>query len=175
MLKTSICKTSLFHMSGRKKNTAYTMLVMVLVLSVFSGLLSVPLESNSSDGDYITVIDALDRIVTIRLPINRVVIGGKGDGLLVSVAYMFPEAESSLYGLSSSIVIDNYLSLVDFDIGSKITLVDRFSVEEIAKMKPSVVLLKSYMKADIGDSLESLGVSVVYLELEDLDSHQQSI
>ena len=162
-------------MSRRIQNPAYVLLVAFLAITVFSGLLFNPLISETDDGEYITVVDALDRIITIKLPINRIVIGGKGDGLLVSVAYMFPKAASSLYGLTTSVGSTNYLSSVDPDIGSKMTLVDRFSVEEIAKMNPSVVILKSYMKADLGDSLENIGVSVVYIELENLESYLRDI
>lgn len=118
------------------------------------------------------VTDALGRTVKIKTPINRVIITGKSAWPILTVAYMFPNAKNVLYGLSPSINVPLFQK-IDPNITSKIVSTE-LSVEEIANAKPDVVILKSTMKK-LGDQLEELGISVVYVDFENLESYLRDL
>ncbi len=124
----------------------------------------------------LTVTDCLNRTITIDEPIERIIFTGRGNALTLSVAYLFENAQERIYGLSESYVDATLFSMVDPAIADKVLAgIDDMSVEELAAQEPDVVVLKSYLKADVGDPLESLGVNVVYLDLEDLDSYLRDV
>jgi iron complex transport system substrate-binding protein len=50
------------------------------------------------------------------------------------------------------------------------TLLDKnAAAEQIAPLTPDLVVLKTYMKESLGDSLEAIGIPVIYLDLETPD------
>ncbi|MEM2998563.1 MAG: ABC transporter substrate-binding protein [Thermoproteota archaeon] len=100
------------------------------------------------------------------------VITGAGSWPIVTVAYMFPNAKNVLYGLRGEVDCPLF-RMVDPSIESKIvpTTSATPNVEEIVAMNPDVVILKSTMKLTIGDSLEELGIKVVYVDFENLNSY----
>jgi iron complex transport system substrate-binding protein len=126
--------------------------------------------------DYFTVIDCLNRTVTIKEPVEKLIFTGRGSALTLSVAYLFESAPEKIYGLTESFAESNLFTLVDPAISEKVLNgAQDMSVEEIAAQEPDLVVLKRYLKADYGDPLESLGISVVYLDLENLDSYIRDI
>ncbi|MEM2321265.1 MAG: ABC transporter substrate-binding protein [Candidatus Bathyarchaeia archaeon] len=126
----------------------------------------------SKSQETIEVIDALGRTVKIKMPINRVIITGKGSWPIMTVAYMFPNAKKVLYGLSSSLN-STLFRMIDPNLADKIVPVE-LSVEEISKAKPDVVILKTTMRS-LGDQLEELGIHVVYVDLENLESYVRDL
>jgi iron complex transport system substrate-binding protein len=151
------------------------LIVSLLLLAIVVATYLFWWTSNPEEGS-IAISDALGRTVKIKTPINRVIITGKGSWPITTVAYMFPEAKSDLYGLSGDINVPLF-RMIDPDITSKIvpTLGAESNVEEIATMNPDVVILKSTMKSSIGDSLEGLGIKVVYVDFENMDSYLRDI
>jgi len=142
-------------------------LLLILCLTAYYAWLS----PNQNEGT-IMVTDALGRTVKIKTPINRVIITGKSAWPILTVAYMFPNAKNVLYGLSPSINVPLFQK-IDPNITSKIVSTE-LSVEEIANAKPDVVILKSTMKK-LGDQLEELGISVVYVDFENLESYLRDL
>lgn len=160
-------------------NNQKTIIIVVLLVAIITGG-AYQISRNQGNPveatQYITVTDCLNRTVQIETPIEKIVFTGRGHALTVSVAYLFDTAPEKIIGLSDTITESLLFSLVDPNIAEK--LVEgamEMSVEEIAAQSPDVVVLKSYLKADVGDPLESLGVKVVYLDLEDLDSYARDV
>ncbi|MEM3898932.1 MAG: ABC transporter substrate-binding protein [Candidatus Bathyarchaeia archaeon] len=143
-----------------------SLLLLVLCLTAYYAWLS----PNLNEGT-IVVTDALGRTVKIKMPVNKVIITGKSAWPITTVAYMFPNAKNVLYGLSASINVSLFQK-IDPDLASKIVPTTELSVEEIAKAQPDVVILKSTpsMK-ELGDQLEGLGINVVYVDFENLESY----
>ncbi len=143
-----------------------SILLVVLCLTAYHAWLS----PNRNEGT-IVVTDALGRTVKIKSPINRLIITGKGSWPIITVAYMFPKAKNVLVNLSASINVPLFQK-VDPNLASKTVQTTELSVEEIANAKPDVVILKatSAMKAK-GDQLEELGINVVYVDFENLESY----
>jgi iron complex transport system substrate-binding protein len=133
-------------------------------------------SSRESRKEFVTVTDALNRVVQLKLPIKRVVVTGKGSWPIITVAYMFPNAKNVLYGLSGEVDCPLF-RMVDPGIKSKIipTIGVTPNVEEVAAMNPDVVVLKSTMKLTVGDSLEGLGIKVVYVDFENLNSYVRDV
>lgn len=141
-----------------------SILLVVLCLTAYHAWLSL----NRNEGT-IMVTDALSRTVKIKTPINRVIITGKSAWPIITVAYMFPNAKNVLINLSASINVPLFQK-IDSNIASKTVQTSELSVEEIAKAKPDVVILKSTMK-ELGDQLEVLDINVVYVDFENLESY----
>jgi len=98
---------------------------------------------------------------------QRIVIAGKSSTLIMDAVYMFPEAVDRVisYGLGTQ-TGKNFLSVVDPKLDSKTGLENTVSAEQIAPLKPDLVILKDYLKDSLGTPLEALGIKVVYLNLE---------
>jgi iron complex transport system substrate-binding protein len=154
-----------------RKGVLAIVIVMLLLATSLAVYLILQMKSPSEE-NFIIVTDALGRSVNITLPINRVIISGKSAWPITTVAYMFPNAKNVLYGLSENINVTLFQT-VDPNITSKIvsTAAAEPNVEEIVAMDPDVVILKTLMKSTIGDSLEELGIKVVYVDFETLDSY----
>lgn len=155
-----------------RKSVITVIIVIVLLLAACLAGYWIWQRSPKSEENFIIVTDALGRDVNITLPINRVVIAGKSAWPITTVAYMFPNAKNVLYGLSENINV-SLSQMIDPNITSKIvsTAGAEPNVEEVAAMDPDVVILKTSMKSTIGDSLEELGIKVVYVDFENLDSY----
>ncbi len=126
----------------------------------------------------LTVTDGLGRTVQIDLPINKVIITGKAAWPTVSVAYMFPSAKNRIYSLGQMVATASLFRMIDPDIDSKVVAgieIDMPNIEEVAAQNPDVVILKSYMKSKLGDPLESLGIKLVYVDLENPDTYLRDI
>jgi len=152
------------------------LIILLLLVTLLSAYFLVRQRETPGTHASITVTDALGRTVQIALPISKVIITGKGSWPIVTVAYMFPSAKNLLYGLSELTDVP-LLRMVDPDIESKIvpTMGGIPNVEEIAAENPDVVILKTTMKSRLGDQLEELGINVVYVDLEDLDSYLRDV
>jgi iron complex transport system substrate-binding protein len=143
-----------------------------MVYAVFSPGKS-PQSKNS-----ITVIDALGRSVKIDLPVKKVIITGRSAFPIVTVAYMFPEAENLVYDVDPSMANVELFKMIDPNIESKTNSqlgTSSPNIEDVAREKPDVVILKTSMKSGFGDSLELLGIKVVYVDFENLDSYLRDL
>ncbi|MBS7605325.1 MAG: ABC transporter substrate-binding protein [Candidatus Bathyarchaeia archaeon] len=166
----------------RKRVAVIIVLILLIVISLvayYAWLSPIPSGIPSSErGEsqetvkFIEVVDALGRTVKIRAPINKVIITGRGSWPIVTVAYMFPNAKKVLYGLSPSLN-STLFQAIDPNISDKIVSAE-LNVEEISKAKPDVVILKTTMKS-LGGQLEELGISVVYVDLENLESYVRDL
>lgn len=153
------------------------------VIIIFSALLLLAIYASAPSffnddtppDEYVTITDALGRDVQVNLPIEKVIVAGKANGLVLSVAYMFPSAADLLSNLDSSLFKSPLFRQVDPDIDSKSILEDRLNIEEIVAQEPDVVVLKSSMKSKVGDPLENVGMTVVYVDFEELESYQRDI
>ncbi|MEM3550610.1 MAG: ABC transporter substrate-binding protein [Candidatus Bathyarchaeia archaeon] len=156
-------------------------LASTIILIVLIGFLGIYLFSwqreNPTGKGRIEVTDALGRTVEIALPVKRVIITGQSAWPIITVAYMFSNAKSLLYGLGKDINVPLF-QLVDPNIESKIDL-DIYgtgpNLEAVASKNPDVVILKSTMKSNLGDPLEELGFKVVYVDFESLDSYMRDV
>jgi iron complex transport system substrate-binding protein len=115
----------------------------------------------------LTLIDALGRAVTFDAPPQRIVLAGKSNLTIAETVYLFPEAQARVVGLVvGKQPVGDFLSLVDRAWDEKTHLAPDAGPEQIAPLKPDVVLLRSFTAETLGRALEELDIPVVYLELE---------
>lgn len=123
-----------------------------------------------------TVTDAAGRRVAFdRIP-DRIVLGGRAVFMVADALYAFPEAWSRLVGTSEiDQGLGNFLAAVDPKYGEKVTLPGAAGAEQIAALKPDVVILKSFMAESLGRPLGALGIPVLYVDFESPEQYQRDL
>ena len=126
-------------------------------------------SNNRTDGQptAFTVIDDLERATIFQTLPMRIVVAGKATSLLLDAIYMFPEAKERVVAYELRLQNkDNFMTVVEPNSEEKALLNKDSGVEQIAPMRPDLVILKTYMREKLGKPLEELGIPVVYLDLE---------
>lgn len=112
------------------------------------------------------VEDALGRVLSFDPLPQRIVVPGKASWIVGHPLFLFPEAADRVlamevrHGTVSNFldaVVPGFIDLPHLDTNS--------GPEQIAPLHPDAAILKSYLK-DLGDSLELIGIPVVYVNLE---------
>jgi len=148
---------------------------LTLLLSILVGLLAACAPEQPADTS-LQVTDALGRTVSFSSAPERIVIAGKASGLLVNAFYLFPGYDDRLVGYENRMQPSNdFIPLVSPGLASKTLLEVDAAAEQIAPLKPDVVILKTYMKEKLGDPLEELSIPVVYLEMENPEQFTRDI
>jgi iron complex transport system substrate-binding protein len=123
-----------------------------------------------------TVQDALDRQVQFAAPPQRIVIAGKALFMLANAAYTFPQAKDRIIAMGkTSQGTGNFIALIDPQYEQKATIAGDAGAEQIAAYQPDLVLLKSYLAESLGKPIETLGIAVVYLDLETPEQYQRDL
>ncbi len=124
----------------------------------------------------LTLTDALGRTVTLDALPQKIVVAGKASSLILDAMYMFPEAVDRVISYSKgSQTGKNFLAVVDPRLGEKTAFENNVGAEQIAPLKPDLVVLKDYLKDSLGAPLEALGIKVVYLNLETTDTFSRDV
>jgi iron complex transport system substrate-binding protein len=115
----------------------------------------------------LTVVDALGRSVEFSELPQRIVVAGKSSLTIINALYLFPEAKERVAGL----VVGRqkpgqFLGFVDPEFDQKTVLEVEAGPEQIAPLKPDVVILRSFMEEKLGKPLEQVDLPVVYVDLE---------
>ena len=99
----------------------------------------------------VTVIDALGREITFTEPPIRIVTTGKGVILILDAAYMFPAAPERIVAMGNAAQgTGNFISMIDPSYDTKVILQNDAGAEQIAAVKPDLVILKSYLAETVG-------------------------
>lgn len=115
----------------------------------------------------ITIQDALGRTVTLDKAPERIVLAGKAVIMVTDAVYAFPGANSKIVGISNTNQgRGDFISLLDPNYAQKVTLANDVGPEQVAALQPDLVIMKSFLAESLGSPLETLGIPVVYLNLE---------
>jgi iron complex transport system substrate-binding protein len=124
----------------------------------------------------IKLVDALGREVTFEKAPERIVIAGRATTLVADALYLFPEAGERISAIElRSQSAKKFLDVVDPAFGEKAPLEMNAAAEQIAPLKPDVVVMKSAMAEKLGTPLEQLGIPVVYVDLETPETFTKDI
>ncbi len=151
--------------------------ILVAALVILAGCATPPpAPAATTTPPPIVITDAMGRTVTLPKTPERVVIAGGSGALVADAAYLFPEATTRLVALSlGKTVPSSFQALVDPQLSAKTIMDVQVGPEQIAAVKPDVVLVKSYMAQQLGKPLENLGLPVVYVDLETPDQYQRDL
>lgn len=158
----------------RYRYTLLSALAILMIASACSPTVVEPEAQPTNEGaiaseadSSFTITDALGRELDFEQPPQRVVIAGRASSLLANALYLFPEASQRIVGIENrSQSASPILPVIDPDSSDKIFFEKNAGPEQIAPTQPDVVILKSYMAESLGEPLEILGITVVYLDLE---------
>jgi iron complex transport system substrate-binding protein len=124
----------------------------------------------------ITVVDALDRTVTLDAVPQRIVVTGKGLFMIADAIYAFPEAGQRIVAINSTLQnADAFLPMIDPNFGDKAVLDGDAGAEQIASYTPDLVILKTSSAEKIGTPIEALGIPVIYVDFETPETYQRDI
>jgi len=124
----------------------------------------------------VTVVDALGRTVELAAPPQRIVVAGKSSLNILDTLYLFPAAAERLVGfVAGQQKAGEFLSLVDPAFEEKAMLAVEAGPEQIAPLRPDVVLLRSSMADKLGKALEQVSLPVVYLDLETPEQYLRDV
>lgn len=123
-----------------------------------------------------TVTDALGREVKFTSAPQRIVVAGKAVFMLADAIYAFPEgAQRIIASADTSQSAATFLPVIDPKFGEKQKLAMDAGAEQIAPLKPDLVILKSYMREKLGKPIEELGIPVVYLDFETPEQYERDL
>ena len=120
----------------------------------------------AQDAGY-TVTDSLGRTVRFDTVPERIVLAGRGTALTAGALFMFPEAAGRVIAVADTDQgLGDFYPLMDRSFESKIRFANGAGMETIASFGPDLVILKESMRNPLGDTLETVGIPVLYLNLE---------
>jgi iron complex transport system substrate-binding protein len=127
-------------------------------------------------GGEFAVTDALDREVKFTSAPQRIVVAGRAVFMLADAIYAFPEGSQRLVAIADrSQSSKNFLPLIDAKFSEKTILESEAGAEQIAPLKPDLVILKSFTREKLGKPIEELGIPVVYLDLETPEQYERDL
>jgi iron complex transport system substrate-binding protein len=118
------------------------------------------------------VNDALGRTLHFEQAPRRIALAGRALFIVADAIYMFPGAAERIVatGKTGQGRAD-FAALFDPDVRSKTVFPDAPGPEQIAKYRPDLVILKSYLARSLGEAIEALGMPVLYLDFETPDQY----
>jgi iron complex transport system substrate-binding protein len=123
----------------------------------------------------VSLVDAAARKVVLKSIPSRIVVVGKGSFMALHLLYMFPEAGGRIVGFEDRRKMTDFAKLIDPAFSAKTLLNQDPGPEQIASLKPDVVIMKGSLRDQTSDSLERLGISVVFLGMETPEQFQKDV
>ncbi|MBS3752906.1 MAG: ABC transporter substrate-binding protein [Anaerolineales bacterium] len=158
------------------KKTALRWFVFMMVSS---SILLAACGSSPAAGDgpgSLEIKDTTGHTVTLDGLPQEIAIAGKASVMVQDAAFMFDEADQRVKALENrNQSVFDFLPVVDPTIDEKDLFERDAGPEQIAAVKPDLVLMKNFNKNKLGDSVEKLGIPVLYLNLETPDVFYQDI
>lgn len=157
----------------------------VMVCLVFASLLaactpvSAPATSaaatttDAAAADAFIVEDALGRSIKFAAPPTRIVVVGRGTYMVTGALFTFPVAQERVAGFEGGRFNDpaTFLPFFDPNFGDKAILERNAGPEQVAPVTPDALVLKTTAQAELGASLEQLGIPIVYVEMESVEQY----
>jgi iron complex transport system substrate-binding protein len=127
-------------------------------------------QAPASDAFPLTLVDAAGRRVTLDRRPERIVVIGRGPFMTLHLLYMFPEARDRIVGMESrQITVDSFLKIIDPRLPEKTILGANPGPEQVAALKPDLVIMKGLTAHKITPAFDTLGIPVIFLGLETPD------
>lgn len=142
----------------------------IIIIFIFFLFLSACIPDQSISQESYIVFDAIGREVKLPQYPEKIVVAGRQTPMLLNFLYLFNSSSQKIMAVEKrSQSVDSFLALIDTGFESKIFLERDAGVEQIAPLKPDVVILKSSMRESIGKQMEKVGLPVIYVDFESVD------
>jgi len=124
----------------------------------------------------ITLVDAAGQHLTLEKIPTRIVLVGTAPFVPLHMLYLFEETKDRLKGFEvKTKQKDEFLSLIDPNFSSKITLKTNPGPESVAALTPDLVISKGTQITPMARSLKVLGIPILYLGAETPDMFLRDI
>ncbi len=115
----------------------------------------------------VIITDSSGNVVELAKVPERIVIAGKATPFTLSTTYVFEEASERVVAQElRGLTMPDFLKLIDPKYDDKIKLETDSSAEQIAPVKPDIVIVKNYVVKAMQEPLGKLGIPVVGLNME---------
>lgn len=134
---------------------------------VLLALLTAQLTHAASAAPAVTVTDAAGRRIVLDALPQRLLVIGDGTFMVAHLLAMFPEGRERMVGMERrGTEASAFLPLVDPDFEAKTFLAPNPGPEQIAGVRPDLVLCRGTLEDQTGRALAEIGIPVVYLSME---------
>ena len=124
----------------------------------------------------LVVTDAVGRHVRLPDPPTRILLAGKAVLSTTNTAFLFPEARDVIVGTGATDQgMGDMYPLMDSASDTKMRFGNNVGPEQLVSARPDVVILKYYLRAGLGSSLEEIGLPVLYVDLETPESFYRDV
>ncbi|NLG50146.1 MAG: ABC transporter substrate-binding protein [Chloroflexi bacterium] len=124
----------------------------------------------------IELTDAAGQTLKLDSLPQRIVVMGRGPHMVLHLLYMFPQARERLVGIESKSATSNdFASVVDPDLNTRTVLAANPGPEQIAALKPDLVIMRGIATEPMGESLSQIGIPVLYLWMETPEYFMQDV
>jgi iron complex transport system substrate-binding protein len=157
------------------KHRSLSMIMCLLIVSLLI-VACAPTAAPATTDSAIKVTDALGRKVTFEKLPERIAIVGKAFFMSIDAAYLFPDVGRRVVGVGQNTQAGkNFLAVIDPASADKAAFETNVGAEQIAPLKPDLVILKSAAAEKLGKPLEQLNIPVVYVDLETPEQYTRDI
>lgn len=121
--------------------------------------------------DSYSVKDSLGRTVVFPAVPGRIVVAGRAVVSIINALYAFPDAGRRVIGVGvTDQGLGDFFPFLDPSSADKARFPNDAGVERIAALRPDLVILKTYMREQLGNPLSAVGIPVLYVDLESPDA-----
>lgn len=139
--------------------------LMTLTAILGSACGALPAGGESTPGLQIT--DATGHRVNLEGLPQDIAIAGKASVMVQDAVYLFDEADQRIKALENrNQSVFDFLPVVDPTVAEKDLFERDAGPEQVAAVDPDLVLMKNFNKTKLGESIQKLGLPVLYLNLE---------
>ena len=125
------------------------------------------LAGNSITDQPIEITDSTGHSVVLDSIPENIAIVGKATIMVQDAIYLFEDAVEKVVALENrNQSAYSFLPVVDPGVSDKTIFDKNIGPEQIAAVKPDLILMKSSMADKLGEPLEQLSLPVIYLDLE---------
>ncbi|HMA67415.1 MAG TPA: ABC transporter substrate-binding protein, partial [Desulfosalsimonadaceae bacterium] len=149
-----------------------SLLLLLVLLAAGSAIMT----AAACPAQALEITDATGHTVSLEDHPQRIALAGKGTILVQNTVYLFGEAEERVIALENRRQSAfRFLPVVDPHISGKTFFAVNAGPEQIAAVKPDLVLMKNFMAGQLGGPLEKLDLPVLYLNLETPEAFYRDI
>ena len=180
-------KESMERIAQHRRRSSRTILVPVLLLMLLAigGCAAPPTDgppdtshetSDQGQAQELTIVDTTGRTVELVTAPKRIVVAGRAVLPLVNTMYLFPEAAERVVAVTSgNQKPGDFLTLVSPDFEGTTLMGPDAGPEQIAPLKPDLVVMRSFMNEKLGEPLKQLDIPVVYMDMETPEHYFQDL
>ncbi|KAF1081754.1 MAG: hypothetical protein GQF41_2094 [Candidatus Rifleibacterium amylolyticum] len=141
-----------------------------LKLLILSLLVFIATSNAAIAGFPCEVVDCHGRKIVLENAPERIVIAGRAGFMITNAAFFFKTAPAKLISYSKSLKLvnnDRFYQMVDPGFATRIFNDFETGIEELAAMKPDIILLRDFERQKYERSLDQLGIRCAFFSLED--------